>query len=109
MSSHDDRLTEWRELLEDQRSSNMSVKEWCESEGISTTTYYYWRKRVSVAPAASSAPPLAPRWLPVVLEDATPCSSGLTLRVGRVSMDICAGFDRNLLRATLDVLEARRC
>jgi transposase-like protein len=111
MSSCDDRLSEWRELLGDQRSSGMSVKEWCESEGISTNTYYYWRKRLSVASAASSAPasPLAPGWLPVTLDEAPSCSSGLTLRVGRVFVDVSRGFDAGLLSSLLNVLEARRC
>jgi putative transposase len=108
MSSSDERLTEWRELLADQRSSGMSVKQWCESEGISENRYYYWRKRLS-EPVVSLAPasPLAPRWLPVALNDATPCSPGLTLRVGRVSVDVSSGFNAGLLSSVLNVLEAR--
>lgn len=108
MSSCDDRLSEWRELLDDQRSSGMSVKEWCESEGISLFRYYYWRKRLSdVSPSSCAPPAVAPRCLPVALDEARSDSTGLTLRVGRVSVEISSGFDPGLLSSVLNVLEAR--
>lgn len=111
MSSCDDRLTEWRGLLVDQRSSGMSVKEWCDSEGISTNTYYYWRKRLSCQPPVSFAAtlPPAPRFLPLALDGGAPASPDccLTLRVGRVSIDVSSDFDAGLLSSVLNVLEAR--
>src|SRR5580658_1109539 len=109
MSLSDDRIAEWRELLADQRSSGMSVKEWCESEGIREHRYYYWRKRLS-EPTVSSAPasPAAPRWLPVALDSAPPSSPSLiTLRVGRVLVEVSSGFNAGLLSSVLNVLEAR--
>ena len=105
MSSSDERLAEWQELLADQRSSGMSVKGWCESEGICVNTYYYWRKRlVGTSRPASDA---VPRWLPVVVNEARSASSSVTLRVGRVSIEVASGFDAGLLSSVLGVLEAR--
>jgi hypothetical protein len=75
LSTSLDRLALWRDLLAEQRLSSLSIKDWCAKEGISTFTYYYWRKRVSSPPsvaapvgACSSADalPSSPEWLPVV-------------------------------------------
>ncbi|MGO8670943.1 MAG: IS66 family insertion sequence element accessory protein TnpA [Capsulimonadaceae bacterium] len=106
MSSREERLAEWQELLDDQPKSGMSVKEWCASEGISTQTYYYWRKQLrDSSPAIAPAPSWLP--LPVALEEPSSVSRVLTLRVGQVSLDVAAGFDAVLLSSVLAVLEAR--
>ena len=80
LSTSMDRLTLWRDLLAEQRSSGLCIKDWCAKEGVSTFTYYYWRKRISSPPsgaapvdACPSAVPLlaSPEWLPVPLASRT--------------------------------------
>ena len=39
-------LHEWAEQTEAQQSSRLSVKKWCEENGIKPNTYYCWLKRV---------------------------------------------------------------
>jgi hypothetical protein len=106
MSSGVERLVEWRERLNGQRESGMSVKDWCLSEGISTATYYYWRKRSSEDQVVGPAPQSA-GWVPVIVSEPVPGSHVLTLRVGRVSVEVASGFDASLLSGVLNVLEAR--
>ena len=38
-------LQEWAARIAECRSSGMSVKGWCESQGIAIKKYYYWEKR----------------------------------------------------------------
>ena len=38
-------LQEWSARIAECRSSGMSVKGWCESQGIAIKRYYYWEKR----------------------------------------------------------------
>ena len=38
-------LREWSARIAECRSSGMSVKGWCESQGITIKKYYYWEKR----------------------------------------------------------------
>ena len=38
-------LREWSARIAECRSSGMSVKGWCESQGIAIKRYYYWEKR----------------------------------------------------------------
>jgi len=112
MLSNEERIAEWRELLNDQRSSGLTVIKWCESKGLSENAYYYWRKRI-VAPSLPESiskieknTECKPGWLAVPLNDSVP-SSSLTLRVGRVSIDVSSGFDSSFLSNVLTVLEAR--
>ena len=43
---HQAKLLEWREKVAACRSSGVSVKAWCETQGITTTTYYRWERAV---------------------------------------------------------------
>jgi len=97
MSSHDVRLAEWRDRFAGHRLSGMSVTEWCAAEGIPVNNYYYWRKRVSNPPVSG--------WMPVTIADDK--SAVLTLRVGRVWVDVPSDFDEALLSRVLTTLEAR--
>lgn len=39
-----EQLTQWREALAQQRSSGLSVREWCEENGVKRNTFYYRRQ-----------------------------------------------------------------
>jgi len=45
---------EWRERLGRHRRSGLSVARFCEREGVSTASFYSWRKRLDDAGAAGS-------------------------------------------------------
>ena len=38
----------WSARLVAQKESGLSVVLWCRSEGVTESTFYYWRKRLSV-------------------------------------------------------------
>ena len=40
------RLLEWSQRVADCRQSGMSVKRWCEENGVTPKTYYSWQKKV---------------------------------------------------------------
>ena len=40
------RLFEWSQRVADCRQSGMSVKRWCEENGVTPKTYYSWQKKV---------------------------------------------------------------
>lgn len=41
----------WRERLQAQQTSGLSVAAWCKQAGVSAWSVYAWRKRLSPAPA----------------------------------------------------------
>jgi hypothetical protein len=102
--ANDDLIAEWRRHFADQQSSGLPVRDWCARSGVSRNRYYYWRRRVSIPPP--TAAPLD--WLPITLQEET-TDPPVTLRIGKVSIDLRSGFDRGLLCDVLDVLEARPC
>ena len=40
------RLQEWNKQIEEQKSSGMSIQEWCKQNGINPKTYYYHLHKV---------------------------------------------------------------
>ena len=40
------RLQEWERQIEEQKTSGLSVQEWCRQNGIATKTYYYHLRKV---------------------------------------------------------------
>jgi hypothetical protein len=108
MSLSDDRCALWRGLLSEQKSSGLSAAAFCRDRALSIKCFGYWRKRLSVKPAP------APQWVALVPARASVCpppsverSEPLTLRIGIVSVDVCSGFDRRLLREIVGALETR--
>lgn len=115
----------WRNSIADQARSGLSVRAFCEREGLELASFHWWRQELArrdregpsaqtVGPEDSAnGPPVRSAFLPVrVVQDAasiaatTPIEillpAGPTVRVAR-------GFDPHALDAVLSVLEARRC
>lgn len=52
----------WQQRVEAQRASGLSIAAWCQQEGITSSTYYYWRQHSvdkKSAPAFIALPALA--------------------------------------------------
>lgn len=43
------RLEQWTQLIKDYQSSGMTVKAWCELNGVKQQSYYYWLKKIRKA------------------------------------------------------------
>ncbi len=102
MSANDQRRASWQQLLADQQASGLSVTAWCFAQDISLQTFYYWRRRLNMS---TPAVPPSPQWLAIAPAEGS--GTLLTLHVGRVAIDVPAGFDPRLLAEVLTVLEGR--
>ena len=40
------RLSQWSEIIQEQKQSGKNVREWCSEHGMTTNTYYYRLRRV---------------------------------------------------------------
>ena len=99
-----DREAFWRKTFSDRLQSGLSIRAFCEREGLSEPTYHYWRRELKKRDAAKTA---ETSFLPVEVQfPATPIeivfSHGTTVRVGN-------GCDRTTLETVLAVLEQRAC
>ena len=108
MLSYDTRAAEWRLRFDEQRASGLSVSAWCREQGIEKNTFYGWRKRLSESPTVS-----APRFIALAVDRSVkvppPASASLTLRIGRIAVEVASGFDGGLLCDVLDIVEPRAC
>jgi transposase-like protein len=50
---------EWRKRIEGQQQSGLTVAEFCQREGVSTATFYVWRRKLQTkrSPPTKKAPP----------------------------------------------------
>ncbi len=91
----------WTDRLREFRSSEQTVREFCESSGISQATYYYWKRRLS-SPSAktrqakqrnvSSHGSAAPRrsFLPVLVKSVEPTLQWLSIELPTCEMVDCS-------------------
>jgi hypothetical protein len=75
----------WQERLQRFECSALCVRDFCDDEGVSTASFYLWRRRLGQQ--RPSAEPTSPDFVPVhLLAPAPPLElllpSGLALRIG---------------------------
>ena len=86
-----EKIAVWSERIAACRSSGISVRAWCEGNGISTASYYKWQKKLFCL-AAQSAPQFA--------------EVCVALHVGNVSVDIHSGADAETTAMLLRILQS---
>lgn len=118
----------WRQRVRRHASSGLSVRAFCEQQGLAESAFYFWRqelKRRDALPrdAVMSSSPAngQPRFVPVImaepsepnLRDAAPMSSeASTLAIelvhpGGIVIRVPGRCDANALRVLLDLLDDR--
>jgi hypothetical protein len=108
----------WRTRFFDQKNSGLSINAWCLANGVRRTLFYRWREKIgrydqigSISDAQSHQ--IVPvklvsktdsEW--VLLEDLPDddCDT-LNLKIGKMSIELKSGFNRQLLKDVLNTLE----
>ena len=106
---HQANLQRWAQAIQDCRSSGVSVKAWCETQEITTTTYYRWERAVlskveglQQVPAQVSFAELAkPKQM-----QRNAAQQVATLRYKEVSLDIYPGMDTDMLQLIISALRS---
>jgi transposase len=110
----------WRRTMQDQQRSGLSVRDFCQRQGLKDWTFRWWRQELarrdrvpSMAPASERAE-VAPAFLPVRVVDLEAVSTRpvppieIVLPTGMV-VRAPSGFDPHTLGDVLAVLEGRPC
>ena len=98
MSSHSERSAHWFSLIAEQKTSGLTVSEFCRQRSVSLHSFRGWRCRLNKAASSGSD------WVTVKAETAPALERSLTLRIGGASVDLSAGFDPRLLREIVAAL-----
>lgn len=88
--------TVWRERIEQQRGSGLPIRRFCEQEGVSSASFFAWRKRL----ASKSAP----MFLPVSLVG--PIQRSPAVELERTDGTLLRIFDGAQRQTLIDVLAA---
>ena len=107
------RLLEWSQRVADCRQSGMSVKRWCDENGVSTKTYYTWQKKVFSAMVEQQKLRLEAEGeegrfaeLPVPRQiQRAPGDLAASIQVGQASVNIYSGADPELAQALILALK----
>jgi hypothetical protein len=65
----------WRRQIERQAQSSFTVAEFCRRSGVSTVSFYSWKRRFRDAPAAPEVTDPSPKPQPAPAADSAPSSS----------------------------------
>ena len=66
------RLAQWAQVMKARADSGQSIKEFCQSSGISRNTYFYWQQRLRKAACEQFA---APGFAEVIVQETPPALS----------------------------------
>ena len=114
----------WRELLGQWQRSGKTGRDFCDEHQLSEPSFYAWKREIArrdqertartqaratrvSAPRCSAAEAL-PAFVPVTMDASATCALEVVLSGGRV-LRVPAGFDADMLRQLLTVLEERPC
>lgn len=106
---HESNMQRWAQAIEECRSSGVSVKAWCETQGITTTTYYRWERAVLSKVQIPQKLPTRVSFaeLPAVSQvQRTVAQQVATLRYKEVSLDIYPGMDTDMLQLIISALRS---
>ncbi len=96
----------WRDLVERQRASGLSVAAFCRRDGVAASSFFAWKRKLGFVPAT-------PAFVEATVAGTPPPptrSAGrieVRLRGGR-RVRVGRGFDRDLLAEVVAALEATR-
>ena len=103
-----ERELRWREILERQGSSGLSVRKFCASEGISEPSFYAWRKkfrqRVKDGERRADEPDQSHLFVPLTLLNATGTLEIIHPTGCRIQVP--GNVDPEALRTVIEVLDA---
>lgn len=63
-----EKQAKFKELIKQQKSTGLTVKEFCANEGIVPSTFYYWQKKLKESPKGKD-------FIPLVVKPSTPSVS----------------------------------
>lgn len=93
-----EKQAQWKKRIADFEASGQSGASWCREQGVSECQFWYWKKEFQKTKETTEVS----EWVPVVLGE-EPLSS-LTIRVGKVEVEVKTGYDDHLLQQVVRTL-----
>jgi transposase-like protein len=103
--SHQERRELWRERIAAFYDSGLSAAQFCAEHGLKPHQLWYGARRFRDEASHGAKP----TFVTVVTEDAQTVTAPITLRVGKVEIDVRPGYDSRLLAELVHMLVTQPC
>ena len=119
--THQVKLDRWTTLLNEQKSSGLSVKDWCSQNGISRDRFFYWKRKLKESLIESVLPDIVPVAIPASTPGCTTLTTCTTpktpytdfhvrLTIHDVSIELGSGASEQLISGIIKaVRNAKGC
>jgi transposase len=97
----------WRDVIERQRTSGLSVAAFCRRDGVAASSFFAWKRRLGVVPATPAFVEATVTGTPLPPTTRSAGRIEVRLRGGR-RVRVGRGFDHHLLAEVVAALEATR-
>ena len=97
------KLAQWAQTVAQCRGSGISVRQWCQENGINISSYYKWQRKVYAAAKAQQERSF------VEVTPVQPAAVGdvaVTLRIAGAELDIHNGADAATVEAVLRAVKS---
>ncbi len=98
-----DTRAKWSQRVAECRQSGLSVRQWCNVQGINPKTYYHWQRKLFLMAQQQAQIEFAS--VPVLQPDTEP-SVVATLRNGDLVVDLYRGADCEVIQAICLALQS---
>ena len=97
------KLAEWAQIVSRCRGSGLSVRQWCQENGINISSYYKWQRKVYAAAQAQQES----RFVEVTpVQPAAVGNVAVTVRIAGAELDIHSGADAATVEAVLRAVKS---
>jgi transposase len=103
-----ERETYWQDLIDRQGASRQSIADFCQDEGVSTASFYAWRRRLQFPcrPVASQVPRPALVPVRIVPEPSLRREAVIVEWRGGIVLRVATGCDAAIIRTIVATLTA---
>lgn len=106
------RLSQWAQVIQARLDSGQSIKDFCETAGISRNAYFYWQKKLREAACTELAKTEEPRnivpsgWMQLTPKQAQHTKETLDIEINGCHVTVNAETDPELLKKVCRVLRS---
>ena len=93
------KLASWASMFSDQKTSGLSVAEWCLQNNISKNRFFYWKRKLKDEVISSSLPDIVPLSM---TPSKSPSNELSNLQITRESCTSCATFQTSCARVYIN-------
>ncbi len=99
-----ERLEFWKGHIAGLSKSGLSRRAYCQQNDLSISNLDYWRAKLKPAATITEQRPESDkRWVTLRVSDEPARDNGIRLRIGRVTIEVEPGFNRELLADVIKI------